>query len=161
MIRLVRELDIDDIADARADQSVTDRGLVGNLALEAVRLCGSDDVEVEVLIVILVMDLDVAADVDLVCVSLVLIDDLCVLQDVLDLLDTGLDITLLVLRRVVLGVLGEVALLAGLTDLLGNFLSLIDLEVVQLVLELLETCVGHNILLYCLLLCHWTCTSKR
>ena len=57
-------------------------------------------------------------------IYLILYDDFYVLKDLLNLLDTGLDVALLILRCIVLCVLGKVALLARLFDLASNFFSL-------------------------------------
>ena len=93
------------------------------------------------------MDHDLAADVDRVRACLFLNEDFRVLQDFFDLLDTRLDVSLLVLGSIVFSVLGKVALFTGLFNFLGNCLSLIDLQVEELVLKLFESGIGKNVFL--------------
>ena len=58
--------------------------------------------------------------------------------------DAGLEMGLLVLRRVVLGVLGDVAELARLADAVRDLAALVDREVLDLLLELLVALGGEN-----------------
>ena len=112
------------VADFLADQGLSYRRLVGDLALQAVCLGGT----YQILNSISSSNstsryLYCAADADLVQIHLIFYYDFRILQDLLDLLDSCLDIALLVLCCVVLGVLGEVSLLSGLLDLSCYFFS--------------------------------------
>ena len=125
----IRHLDRDDLILCRADECAAERRFVGDLPLQAVSFCGADDSEFEFIIILDVMDPDLAADVDRVRACLFLNEDFRVLQDFFNLLDTRLDVSLLVLGSIIFSVLGKVALLAGLFNFLGNCLSLIDLQI--------------------------------
>ena len=81
---------------------------------------------------------DAAEDERLGGVDLGLVDDAGAGEDGFRLGDLGFEHALGLLGRVILGVLAEVALVAGLGDLPGNGRPLHSLHVVQLVLELLE-----------------------
>jgi hypothetical protein len=72
------------------------------------------------------------------------VDHLGARDPVLDLEDAALDVRLLVLGRVVLGVLGEVAVRARLGDLLHDLRTLDRLEALQLLLQPDETALGHR-----------------
>ena len=111
------------ISDAASDQCLADRRLIGNLTLKAVCLRGADNFELHLLIVLYVVYLYGTANVDLIYIYLILYDDFYVLKDLFNLLDTGLDVTLLILRCIILCVLGKVALLARLFDLASDFFS--------------------------------------
>ena len=63
------------------------------------------------------------------------LDDLGVLEDVLELADAALHVALLVLGRVVVAVLAEVAEQAGRLDLLGDLDAAARGEVVELGLQ--------------------------
>src|SRR4029079_5290572 len=65
-------------------------------------------------------------------------------QPLLEQGDPVLDQSLLVLRVVVLGVLGNVAELAGDTDALGDLPTLVGREVVDLLLQFLVTLFGED-----------------
>ena len=73
-----------------------------------------------------------------------LVDDLGRAQLLLDVEDAPLDHRLLVLGVVVLGVLRDVAELAGLLDPLGHLATLDRGQVLELLLELLEPVVGED-----------------
>ena len=76
----------------------------------AVRLGGTYDLVIQLFAVFDIQDLDLAADVDLIQIYFILDYDFCVLQDLLQLFDTGFDVSLLILRCIVLSVLGQVSL---------------------------------------------------
>ncbi len=76
------------------------------------------------------------------------VDDLGVLEEVLELADPALHVALLVLGRVVVGVLLEVALLAGAFDLVGDLDPAAGGEIVELGLQPVECRCGQ---LHC---CH-------
>ena len=86
------------------------------------------------------------------------LDDLRVGQDLVDLCDALLDKRLLVLGVVVLGVLGNVAELAGDADALAELIALLGLEVMQLLFELCLALGGKNKLVT--VVCH-ACFSIR
>jgi hypothetical protein len=75
-------------------------------------------------------------------VDVLLVDDARAAQLVLELHDSRLQHRLLVLGVVVLGVLGDVAELAGLLDAVSDLAALVAFEVGDLLLELLQTLCG-------------------
>ena len=81
---------------------------------------------------------DGRADLDVVG-RVVLVDDRGVLDQRLERLDPALDERLLVLGVLVLGVLGQVAVLLGVVDPIGDLGSLDGDHLVELRAELLET----------------------
>jgi len=87
------------------------------------------------------MNLNLAAYADSVKIDFVLYYNLSVLEDLLDLLDTCLDISLLILCCIVLCVLRKVSLLSGLFDLSCYFFSLNNFQIVQLVFQFSKSCV--------------------
>ena len=72
------------------------------------------------------------------------VDDLGPADLVLELGHLGLVEPLRLLGGMILGVLGQIAVLAGVRDLLDDARALLDLEAVQLGLELLEPLDGHR-----------------
>ena len=126
------------ISDHCAEKRSADRGFIGDLSLDAVRLGGSDDLIRELLVKLNVIDLDLAADHDMVRRDILFVNDFDVLEDLLQVFDPGFDITLFVLGCIVFGVLREVALLSRFLDLLRYFFSSNNLEFVKLVLISLE-----------------------
>ena len=119
-------------------KGLTDRCLVGNLSGQAVRLRGTHDEVGHFLIELLIIELYTAADIDLTLDRV--IHDLNVLQQCLELDDSRLDVSLLILRCIVLCVLGKIALLSRFLDLLCDHLSLVDLQIMKLRLILVKTC---------------------
>ena len=87
------------------------------------------------------MNLNLAAYADSVKINFVLYYNLGILEDLLDLLDTCLDISLLILCCIVLCVLRKVSLLSGLFDLSCYFFSLNNFQIVQLVFQFSKSCV--------------------
>ncbi len=135
----VRKLDGDNIPDSFAEQRAADRRLIGDHSVKAVRLCAAHDRELKLLLKFHIVETDGASDIDICRAHLILSNDLGILEDLLDLLDAGFDVSLLILRSIVLGIFGKVTLLTGFFDLLGNSLALVDLQVIQLILKL-----GHS-----------------
>ena len=133
-----RRLDVGDLAECLAEQALADGGFHGNLLLGEVGFVFGHQRVGHLLAVADVLDGDPAEDEGLGGVDLGLVDDAGAGEDGFRLGDLGLEHALGLLGRVVLGVLAEVALVAGLGDLLGNGRPLHSLHVVQLVLELLE-----------------------
>ena len=95
----------------------------------------------ERLLAVVALDLDGRADLDVVG-RVVLVDDRGVLDQRLERLDPALDERLLVLGVLVLGVLGEVAVLLGVVDPLGDLGPLDGDHLVELRAELLEAVLG-------------------
>src|SRR5207245_4140414 len=83
-------------------------------------------------------------DRDLAGLDLLLGDHAGVLEPLLEHRDAGLEVGLVVLRRVVLGVLGDVAELPRDADPLGDLAATHGGEVLDLLLELLEALGGQN-----------------
>ena len=69
------------------------------------------------------MYFDFASNIDSVKINFILYNNLCILEDLLDLFDTSLDISLLVFCSIVLSVLGKVTLFSRFFDLLCYFFS--------------------------------------
>ena len=81
------------------------------------------------------MNLNLAAYADSVKIAFVLYYNLGIFKDLLDLLDTCLDISLLILCCIVLCVLRKVSLFSGFFDLSCYFFSLNIFLIVQLVFQ--------------------------
>ena len=105
----------------RTDQCFTYWRLIGNLALKAVSLCRANDFQLNVFFKFIIMNLYLTSYINLVKVYLILNNNLCILQDLLDLFDTCLNISLLILCSIVLCILRQVTLLSGLFNLTRNF----------------------------------------
>ena len=69
------------------------------------------------------MYFDFASNIDSVKINFILYNNFCILEDLLDLFDTSLDISLLVFCCIVLSVLGKVTLISRFLDLLCYFIS--------------------------------------
>src|SRR6476660_8375617 len=130
---------VDRVAALVLEQRLADRGLVGELLLPGVRLGRADDRVLVGVAGLLVLDVHGHADLDDVGRQLGRVDDLRGAQALLELGDLLLEHHLLVLGVVVLGVLRDVAELAGLLDALGHLATLGGLQVVELALKRLET----------------------
>ena len=83
------------VAHLAADQRLAHRTLVGYPALQAVSLCGAHDFVLQLLAVLNVKKPYHTADIDFVQVHLIFNHYLGVLQNLLQFLDSGLDIALL------------------------------------------------------------------
>src|SRR5207244_11846448 len=121
-----RRLDLDGLAELVAEQ----RGAEGGGRRDGSAAADGADLDPERLAV-LVLDLDDGADPDLVATRIV--DDLCVVEPCAKRADARLEHALLVLRRVVLEVLGEIAELARLLDRGHDFGAARPREVGELV----------------------------
>ena len=135
-----RHLNLNDIVGVCTDQCFTYRRLIGDLSLKAVSLCGTYDLQLHIFLKFIIMNLNLAAYADSVKIDFVLYYNLSVLEDLLDLLDTYLDISLLILCCIVLCVLRKVSLLSGLFDLSCYFFSLNNFQIVQLIFQFSEIC---------------------
>src|SRR5688572_5013674 len=118
-----------------AQERATDGALIGDPAFAGLRLGRADDRER--LLAVAALDADLRADLDVVG-RMVLVDDRGVLDQRLERLDPALDERLLVLGVLVLGVLGQVAVLLGIVDPIGDLGSLDRDHVLELRAELLE-----------------------
>ena len=118
-----RDLDGDGIADPGTEQCLADRRFIGNAVLQDVSLLGADDLIFQILVLLHVVDFDLGAEADLVRADFIGIHDLDILEELLEFGDAGLNVALLVLRGIVLSVLGEVALRAGLLELRRDILA--------------------------------------
>src|SRR4029079_824860 len=127
-----------------ADQRAAHGRLVGELALLRVRLGRADDRELLRLAGLLVLDRDDGPDLDGVGRDVLGVDDLRRAQALLELRDPLLEHHLLVLCVVVLGVLRDVAELAGLLDALGPLAPAGGLQLLQLFLQPLEPFGGQD-----------------
>ena len=124
-----RHLNLNDIVGVCTDQCFTYRRLIGDLSLKAVSLCGTYDLQLHIFLKFIIMNLNLAAYADSVKIDFVLYYNLSVLEDLLDLLDTCLDISLLILCCIVLCVLRKVSLLSSLFDLSCYFFSLNNFQI--------------------------------
>ena len=111
------------IALFSSDERFAHGGFIGNLSLQAVGLGRSHNAEFHLLVILHVQKLYLAANVDLIKVDLVLNHNLCILKQLFQLLDTKLDIPLLILSRIILSILGQVSLLSCFFDFFCNFFS--------------------------------------
>src|SRR5205809_6152003 len=114
-VSAARSADLDLVADFVTQHCLAQRRLVTDPAGLGIGLRRSDDT-VSLLVLSLLAEPDGAAHRDLAG-NAVLVDEHVVLDDHLELVDAGLFHALLVLGRVVLEVLGQVAQLAGRLDL--------------------------------------------
>src|SRR5690242_14022485 len=130
---------VDRVAALVPEQGLADRRLVGELLLPRVRLGRADDRVLVALAGLLVLDVHGHPDLDNIGRQVGGVDHLRGAQALLELGDLLLEHHLLVLGVVVLGVLRDVAELAGLLDALGHLATLRGLQVVELALERLET----------------------
>ena len=85
------------------------------------------------------MNLPPAAYADPVQCNILTGNHFHILQNLLKLFDSCLNIALLILGCIVFGVLGQVSLLHCFLNLLGNFLSPLHLQAVKLIRILLKT----------------------
>src|SRR5690606_23531566 len=114
-----RRRDLDDVADLVPEEPLPDRARDRDLALRHVRLLGRDEGIGGLLLRLPVLDADRREDVDPGVVDLLLVHEAGAGDGLLELRDAGLVVALRFLRRVVLGVLREVTLGAGLGDGFG------------------------------------------
>src|SRR5829696_7285248 len=133
----------DRVALLATDQRLADGRLVRQPLVRRVGLGGADDRVLEAL-ALLVLAGHQRADADDVVVELGRVDHLRGAELVLELRDPRLEHRLLVLGVVVLGVLGDVAELARLLDALRDLAAAGDGEVLDLLLELLESFGGED-----------------
>src|SRR5579875_1435024 len=128
---------LDDVALLVPHDRLADRRLVRELHLGRVRLGRADDVVLDRLVRGHVLEAHLGSYRDLARADLLLRHDARVLQPFLERRDPRLEVGLVVLRRVVLGVLGDVAELARGADPLGHLAAAHRRQVLDLLLELL------------------------
>src|SRR5215210_7087564 len=146
LLGAARRLHRHDVVLPGADQRLPDRGLVRKLLLGRSGLGRADDLELLGLARLLVLDVDDGADADGLGVEVLVVDDGSPAQPVLKRRDPLLQHRLLVLRVVVLGVLRDVPELTRRLDAVRNLPALVVLQVLELLLELLETLRGDQCL---------------
>src|SRR5512144_3279439 len=146
LLGAARRLDRDDLVPLAADQRLADRRLVRELVLQRVRLGGADDLELLGLARLVVLDVDDGADTDDLGVDVLVVDDGGPAHAVLERSDPLLQHRLLVLGVVVLGVFCDVPELPRLLDAISNLAALVLLQVLELLLELLESLRGDQCL---------------
>src|SRR6476661_7966425 len=134
-----RDLDDDLLALLLAEQGAPDRALVRDPAFGGLGLGRTDDRER--FLAVRALDRDGRPDLDVVG-RMVLVDDRGVLDQRLERLDPSLDERLLVLGVLVLGVLGQVAVLLGVVDPVGDLGSLDRNHLVEFGAQLLEAVLG-------------------
>src|SRR6185312_15636937 len=135
--RPARGRDLDGLALLLADDRLADGRLVRELVLGGVRLGGADDPVLDRLLRVDVAQLHLGADRDDVLGDVLLGDHARVAEPLLERGDAVLEQRLLVLGVVVLGVLGDVAELAGDADAVGDLATLVVRQVLDLLLQLL------------------------
>src|SRR5437763_5987566 len=141
-LRPARQLRRHGIADLLADQGARERGQDRAAAAGRVGLVGADHLVADFLAG-LVPEQDGGSEGDAVAGGRRR-DDLRAAHLRLELRDAALDEALLLPRRVVLRILGEVAVRARLGDRLRDRVALDALQVLELVLELLVARTGHR-----------------
>src|SRR6266480_2040272 len=141
-LRPARQLRRHGIADLLADQRAGERGQDRDAAAGGVGLVRTDDLVPDFLAG-LVLEQDGGPEGDAVAGGRRL-DDLRGTDLRLELRDAALDEALLLPRRVVLRVLGEVPVRPRLRDRLRDRMALDALQVFELVLELLVAGAGHR-----------------
>src|SRR5919198_195388 len=129
--------DLDGLALLLADDRLADRRLVRQLVLRGVGLGRADDVVLDRLLGRNVAELHLRADRDDILGDVLLGDDARIAQAFLERGDAVLEQHLLVLRVVVLGVLRNVAELAGDPDALRHLAALCGRELLDFCLQLL------------------------
>src|SRR5690606_27493234 len=137
-----RRRDLDDVADLVPEEALPDRARDRDLALRHVRLLGRDEGVGSLLLRLPVPDADRREDVDPGIVDLPLVHEAGAGDGFFELRDAGLVVALRLLRGVVLGVLGEVTLGAGLGDGFGDLLTAFGLGEAKLFLQLREGFLG-------------------
>src|SRR5581483_7639219 len=147
-----RRGDFDGLALLAAHDRLADRRLVRELVRGRIGFGGPDDVVLDGLAGLHVAQADLGPDRDLAGLDLLLGHDARVLQALLEHRDAGLEMGLLVLGRVVLGVLGDVAELARSTDAVRDVAAPVYGQVLDLGLELLEALGRENDFLQLVLL---------
>src|SRR4051812_24935319 len=135
---------LDDLAALVAQQRLANGRLVGELHVGRLGLGGADDRVLDRLSRLLVLDVDDRADPDEVGPQILRRDDLRRAELLLEPGDLRLEHRLLVLGVVVLRVLHDVAELACFLDALGDLAALLGRQVLELVLELVETFLGED-----------------
>ena len=129
----------------RADERRADRGLVGELAVGRIGFGRADDgVGLLLVGVILVNDGHAAAEADRVGADLALVHDDGVLDHGLQLGNALFEHSLIVLRRVIFGVLAQVAVGNRNLELLGDLHFFGSLFVFKLFLHALKAFAGNN-----------------
>ena len=93
------------VSHLTADERLSHRRFIGDLAFQAVRLCGAYQFELHLFIKCLIIDLDGTSHVDLIKVYLVFNYNFCILQNTFLLFDSRLNISLLILCRFVIRIL--------------------------------------------------------
>ena len=94
-----------DISDFCTDQCLSKRRLVGNLILKAACLGRTNQFILFLFVILYVQYTYQTANTDLVKIDLLIQNNLCILEDLFDLLNTSLNITLLVFCCIILSVL--------------------------------------------------------
>ncbi|EGJ10583.1 hypothetical protein RBXJA2T_09662 [Rubrivivax benzoatilyticus JA2 = ATCC BAA-35] len=140
-----RRLHLGDVAGHLADQRARDRAADRDPAFLQVGLVVTDDLVGDLGPGVLVGEVDRGAEDDLAAgVQRRRVDDLGRGELALELLDPAFDEALLVLGRVVLGVLGQVALGTSLGDGLDDRMALDGLQALQFFLQLFGAAPGQG-----------------
>src|SRR5437868_9657036 len=147
-----RRGDFDGLTLLAAHDRLADRGLVRELVRGRIGLGGPDDVVFDGLAGLHVAQANLGPDRDFAGLDLLLRHDARVLQALLEHRDAGLEMGLLVLGRVVLSVLGDVAELARSADAVRDVAAPVYGQVLDLGLELLEALGRENDFLQLVLL---------
>src|SRR5438067_10377706 len=138
-----RDGDLGDVADLLAHQAPAARAGRQDPAVLVVLVAGADQDEVLDLAGVEVLDADLGAEDDSVLGQLGHVDDDGPGQAVLLPVDAGLQVALVLAGGVVLGVLAEVALVAGLGDTSSD-LDHVAVQASQVALELVVLLLGHG-----------------
>ena len=111
-----------------ADQSFSNRRLVGDFSFQAVCLGGTNDLELDLFVILQIQYVYFTSDIDLIRIYFILNNNFCVFQDFFDLFNSCLDIALLIFCCIVLCVLGKVSLLSCFLDFTGDLSTFVTLR---------------------------------
>ena len=143
--RAVRRLELERIAFVLADQRARERRRYRNQALLDVGFEVADDLVAHLLARILVGEIDHRAEHDLRAgIEAADVDDLGIRKRRFELVDAALGETLLLARRVILGVFLQIAVRARLGDRLDDAGTLDALQTVQLRAQAFGALLGHR-----------------
>ena len=130
-----------------AQQGLAEGGVLRDPAVHGVGLLGAHDLIGQGLVKLQVFHHHVVAHVDDVPGGLLLLDDGVVGQNLVQLCDAGVELTLLVLCLVILAVFRQVAEGAGLLDEFRHFLFPDGFQVSELLLEFFQALRAESIFL--------------
>ncbi len=130
-------------------QSLPDRGFIGNAPIHGVCLRRADNRVFHRFVKLHIQQFDFCAEVDNVFGTFLIVDNFGVAQHFFQHNDACLNFCLLFLRRVIFGVFGQVPLASCFFDFFRYFFPFDGLEVFQFRLHVFQTFIGQNNLFFC------------